>query len=162
MGFTSVSLWTAFFLFVAGIVHAEEKITIGSVEDVILLPWGQKIPARIDTGAATSSLDARELVIHDGVAEFKLPEQLGGLQLRLPVVEWKHIRSAEAREDRPVVEIDLCMGSKRLRVRANLNDRSQVKYPLILGRNALKKHFVVDCMQERCLPPPSCPEVLSR
>jgi hypothetical protein len=162
MGLIMVSTGTALFLFVAGIVHAEEKVTIGLVEDVILLPWGLKIPARIDTGAATSSLDARELIVHDGVAEFKLPEQFGSLQLRLPVVEWKHVRSAEAQEKRPVVEIDLCMGSKRIRVRANLNDRSQVKYPLILGRSALRKNFVVDCMQERCLPPPDCPEVRSQ
>lgn len=161
MGFISVLIWTALFLFVAGIVHAEEKVTIGLVEDVILLPWGLKIPARIDTGAATSSLDARELVIHDGIAEFKLPDQFGNVQLRLPVVEWKHVRSAEAQEKRPVVEIELCMGSKRLHIKANLNDRSQVKYPLILGRSALRKNFVVDCMKERCLPPPSCPEVPS-
>jgi len=161
MGFISVLIWTALFLFVAGIVHAEEKVTIGLVEDVILLPWGLKIPARIDTGAATSSLDARELVIHDGIAEFKLPDQFGNVQLRLPVVEWKHVRSAEAQEKRPVVEIELCMGSRRFHIKANLNDRSQVKYPLILGRSALRKNFVVDCMKERCLPPPSCPEVPS-
>lgn len=35
---------------------AEEKIAIGLLEDMILLPWGVKLPARIDTGAATSSL----------------------------------------------------------------------------------------------------------
>jgi hypothetical protein len=139
-------------------VESAERITIGLVEDVILLPWGVRIPARIDTGAATSSLDARGLAINDNIAEFRLPERYGGLLLRLPIVDWKTIRSAEARDRRPVVEIKLCVGPKRLRARVNLNDRSQVKYPLILGRDVLRKNFVVDCMKSHCAPP-ACPEV---
>jgi hypothetical protein len=140
---------------------ADEKISIGLVEDVILLPWGVKLPARIDTGAATSSLDARELKIHDNIAEFKLPKKYGGAQLTLPVVGWKTIRSAESRERRPIVEMELCVGPKRLLINVNLNDRSVVKYPLILGRNVLKENFVVDCMHSHCLPP-SCLEVPSQ
>jgi len=139
-------------------VNAEEKITIGAIEDVILLPWGIKMPARIDTGAARSSLDARELVIMDDVAEFKVPKKYGGQKLRLPIVGWVHVRSAEARERRPVVEITLCVGPKQIRAEVNLNDRSIVMYPLVIGRDILKENFVVDCHQSRCLPP-SCPEV---
>ena len=142
-------------------MESAERITIGLVEDVILLPWGVRIPARIDTGAATSSLDARKLTIMENIAEFRLPEKYGGLQLRLPIVDWKTIRSAEARDRRPVVEIKLCVGTKHLRARVNLNDRSQVKYPLILGRDVLRKHFVVDCMKSHCAPP-TCPEVSSK
>ena len=139
----------------------EEKITIGEVEDVVLMPWGVRLPARIDTGAATSSLDARELKIKNNMAEFKLPQKYGGLQLRLPVTEWQDIRSADFREKRPVVEITFCMGPKLINTRVTLNDRSRVRYPLIIGRNVLKDTFVVDCMQSNCLPP-SCPEVSSK
>ena len=38
-----------------------------------------------------------------------------------------------------------------MRVQANLNDRSQLEYPLNLGRNVLKQGFIVDCAQERIL-----------
>lgn len=145
------------FLFPAAMVTAEEKIPIGEVEDVILIPWGVRLPARIDTGAATSSLDARDLAVKNNMAEFRLPEEYGGLRLYLPVTEWQDIRSADFRERRPVVEIELCIGSEVLRIKVNLNDRSAVKYSLILGRNALKENFVVDCAQSHCLPP-SCPE----
>jgi len=141
-----------------GTVESAERVTIGLVEDVIPLPWGVRIPARIDTGAATSSLDARELTVKENMAEFKLPAKYGGMQLHLPIVDWKTIRSAEARDRRPVVEIDLCIGPKNLRALVNLNDRSQVKYPLILGRNVLRKNFAVDCMKSHCAPP-TCPEV---
>lgn len=138
-----------------------DKITVGYVEDVILLPWGIKIPARIDTGATTSSLDVRELSVKGRTAEFKLPEQYGGLSLRLPIIKWKTVRSAEAKEDRPVVKIEICLGSKRIRTLVNLNDRSKVRYPLLLGRNTLKSHFVVDCDKSHCTTP-DCPEVIAK
>lgn len=133
-------------LFPSENVNAGERITIGEVEDVILIPWRVKLPARIDTGAATSSLDARELKVKNNIAEFKLPKKYGGLLLRLPVVEWQNIRSADFKERRPVVEITLCMGPKLIRTQVTLNDRSLVRYPLIIGRNILKDNFIVDCM----------------
>lgn len=153
-----LSLTGLLFAVTAGVVNAGEKITVGEVEDVILMPWGVKLPARIDTGAATSSLDARELKVKNNMAEFKLPEKYGDLQLRLPVVGWQTIRSADFKERRPVVEITVCMGPKLIRAQVTLNDRSTVSYPLIVGRNILRENFVVDCMQSRCLPSPSCPE----
>jgi hypothetical protein len=138
-------------------VGAEGKIAIGLVEEIILMPWGVRMPARIDTGAAMSSLDARDLVVKGDIVEFKLPKKYGGMQLRLPIVAWKTVRSAEARDRRPVVMLEFCLGSKHIQTHVNLNDRSQVKYPFLVGRNALKKDFIVDCVKERCAPP-TCPE----
>lgn len=132
---------------------SEKSISVGLVEHVVLIPWGITLPARIDTGAATSSLDARDLEVHDDVAEFSLPEKYGGKRLRVPVVGWKIVRSAESREKRPIVEMDLCLGPKVIRTRVNLNDRSRMRYPLIVGRNTLSHHFVVDCMKSFCTPP---------
>jgi len=144
--------------FAIGTAVAGERITIGEVEDVVLLPWGIKLPARIDTGAATSSLDARDLKVRNNMVEFKLAKKYGSLRLRLPVLEWQSIRSADFRERRPVVEVTLCMGSKLIRTHVTLNDRSMVKYPLIVGRNILKENFIVDCTRTNCLQP-SCPEI---
>ena len=140
--------------------RAAEKITIGEVEEVILLPWRVKLPARIDTGAATSSLDARDLKVKNNIAEFKLPKKYGGILLRLPVTDWTHVRGADFKERRPVVEITLCMGPKLIHTQVTLNDRSTVRYPLIIGRNVLKDNFVVDCTASNCFPP-SCPEAPS-
>jgi hypothetical protein len=148
-------------LLVSGKGEAGDKITVGEVEEVVLMPWGVRLPARIDTGADTSSLDARELKVKNNIAEFRLPNRYGGLELHLPVKAWQNIRSADFKEKRPVVEITFCMGPKILHVRVNLNDRSTVKYPLILGRNALKDYFIVDCERSHCLPP-SCPEEFSK
>jgi len=148
--------WSMLFFLVPRVLNAEEKIIIGALEDVILLPWGVKLPARVDTGAAKSSLDARELKVRDNVVEFKLPQKYGGLRLRLPIIEWRHVRSPDGRGRRPVVELEICLGSRRIRTQVNLTDRSMVKYPLILGRNFLKEEYVVD-VKRRKTAPPSCP-----
>ncbi len=137
---------------------AQERITIGLVEELILLPWMVKIPARVDTGAAVSSLDVRGLTVKGKTAEFNIAPKYGGSRIIMPIVGWQRVRSAESWEKRPVVEIDLCVGPKKLRARVNLNDRSQVKYPFLIGRNILKEGFVVDCMKEYCNPP-HCPDL---
>jgi hypothetical protein len=56
-------LLLGFFLLSGGHgAQGQDKIRIGLVEDIILLNWGIRMPARIDTGAAQSSLDAREFM----------------------------------------------------------------------------------------------------
>jgi hypothetical protein len=43
--------------------EAGEKLSVGLVEEVVLLPWGVRLPARVDTGAAMTSLDARNIEV---------------------------------------------------------------------------------------------------
>jgi hypothetical protein len=145
-------------LLVPAAADADEKILIGGIEEVVLLPWGVKLPARIDTGATKTSLDARELKVQDDMVEFTLPKKHGGLHLRLPIIEWRHIRTPEGLEPRPVVELEICLGSRRIRTEVNLADRSMVKYPLILGRNFLKENYIVDVKRRRTAPP-NCPGI---
>ncbi len=138
-----------------------EKVRLGAVENVVLLPWGVAMPARIDTGAATSSLDARNIAIKGKTVEFNLAPEYGGRKISLPLLKLKTVKSAEAKDQRPVVIVELCIGSRRVRTRMNLNDRSKVKYPILIGRNTLMRDFVVDCGTSYCTQP-SCPEVAPR
>ena len=152
---------TALLPLAAGTVDAAEKVTIGAVEDVIVLPWNLTLPARIDTGALTSSLDARELTVRDNKALFRLRNEYGSLRLSLPIIEWRYIRSAIGRERRPVVEVEICLGRKRFRTQVTLKDRSRVLYPLIVGRRALQGRFLVDVSRSNVFPP-TCPEARSQ
>lgn len=129
------------------------KTTVGVVEDVILSPWGISFPARIDTGADLSSMDARDLVVRNNVADFKLGKRYGGLQLQLPVVDWRHIQTAMGTEKRPVVEISICLGSKLFRTLATLKDRSEMVYPFLVGRSALEGKFLVDPSRSKAAQP---------
>jgi hypothetical protein len=146
---------------VTGAVDAQDRVTIGLVEDVVLMPWKIRLPARIDTGAAVSSLDARGLKVIDQEVEFVLPSKYGGQKFRLPIADWHTVRSAEAKERRPIIEIELCIGPKLIRARVNLNDRTRMKYPFLLGRNVLMENFVVDCDRTYCAPP-KCLEETSK
>jgi hypothetical protein len=157
LGLFTACLLVTFSLIAPGKIRAKEEVTIGRIENVILLPWGVKLPARIDTGATVSSLDARELRIEGDWVEFKLREKYGSLKLRLPIVDWHHVKSPSAKQRRPVVEVNLCIGSRKIRTRVNLTDRSMVKYPLILGRSILKEGFVVDVRKSKIVRP-VCPE----
>ena len=135
---------------------SEPKITVGVVEEVILSPWGVSFPARIDTGADLSSLDARDIVVRDNVAEFKLGKRWGSRRLQLPVVEWRRIQTATGTEKRPVVEISICLGSKLFRTPATLKDRSEMMYPFLVGRSALMGNFLVDPSRSKAAQP-TCP-----
>ncbi len=153
-----LAVLASFLLFPPERARAEAKVTIGTIEDVVLLPWRVKLPARIDTGAAKSSLDAQELKVHGDTAEFRLPRKYGGRHLRLPIVEWRHVRTSDGLERRPVVELEICLGSNRIRTLVNLADRSMVKYPLILGRSFLKENYVVDVKRRRTSTP-NCADI---
>ncbi len=130
----------------------QPKTVIGGVEEVVLFPWGLKLPARIDTGSGLTSLDVRDLIVNNKVAQFRLSEKYGNILISLPVIRTVKVRSADSHERRPVVEIELCLGSRRMRVQSTLNNRSGVEYPIILGRNVLTQGFIIDCAEERILP----------
>jgi hypothetical protein len=130
---------------------------VGYVEDVVLLPWGIKLPARVDTGASMTSLDARNITVKENVVSFKLPAPFSEREFELPIVRWGHVKSSMGIQKRPVVEIELCVGSEKLKVTVNLNDRSGVRYPLIIGRNLLRQGFVVESSKKNLLPP-ACEE----
>ncbi len=142
-------------------VHAmtetKEKIRVGGIEEVVLLPWGIRLPARVDTGATRSSLDARDIRAVGDMIEFRLPEKYGGTRLRAPVKGRRNIRTAHGVMKRFVVEIELCIGAKRIPTSINLaHDRSKMSYPLLIGRDVLINDFIVDVSESNLLPP-TCP-----
>lgn len=141
----SIWLLPVFFMAVALPAAASEKKTIGEVEELILLPWGVAIEARIDTGAATSSLDVCEVGVKGKVVKFTLPDRCGGAKYTLPLKGWKQVKSASGQSRRPVVEIEICIAGQQIPTRVTLTDRSFLEYPFLLGRNTLLQgKFTVD------------------
>lgn len=137
--------------------HGAEKIVIGEVEHVALSPWGVSLDARIDTGACTSSLDARDVVVSGKTVRFTLPEKAGGTKAELPLIGWQRIRGAgRAGQRRPVVEIEICLGGKKFKTPFTLADRARMDYPILVGRQAITGDFVVDVSKSHLYPHP-CP-----
>lgn len=133
--------------------ETREKITIGAVEEIVLFPWKIKMPARIDTGAARSCLDARDIRIDGNMVEFRISDQYGGKILRAPLKGRCRVRSAHGLTKRAVVEIEICIGSRRFLTTVNLVDRSGMEYPFLIGRNILAQGFIVDISRSNILPP---------
>lgn len=103
-----------------------EKIVVGLMEKVRLN--GHEVVARIDTGAARSSVDL------DLASKLKLG----------PIVSKSTIISSQGRSVRPVVKAKIEIGGKRLNCFFNIVSRDHMRYKILIGRNILKRGFLVD------------------
>ena len=128
--------------------------TVGWLESVTILPGSRVLDAKLDTGADTSSLDARGIQVLQKNGEdwfqFKIGSDAQPVQHK--VERWVGIRGAGGREQRPVVRLSLCVGSKIYDEEFTLRDRSNMNYPVLLGRRTLahlppidvKKKYTLD------------------
>ncbi|SDJ53752.1 Uncharacterized conserved protein [Ferrimonas sediminum] len=135
--------------------HGMTKSIVGPVEHLTLGKASVRYLARIDTGAATTSLHAVNVRISDSsarasdnigkVVRFTSRNELGQAQsLAAVVVDVIRVRNAQGTESRYVVELPLTFNGHTREVRVNLRDRSRMKYKLLLGRNWLSGHHLVD------------------
>lgn len=129
---------------------------IGAVEYVDLDDAGLVVKARIDTGAGLTSVNAEIVEVRppeNGKPEriaFRVVDESGKASektLERTVVEWVNIKKKGSAGfiRRPVVRLDFCLGGKRIEARANLADRGEFLYPVLIGRNVLTTGgFLVD------------------
>jgi len=85
------------------------------------------VPVKIDTGAWRTTID------------ISLAQSLG---LHSPVIRRGTVRSALGRMERQIIELTMNLHDKRIKTQAYLADRSQLKYPMIIGRRDLKGFLV--------------------
>lgn len=126
--------------------------TIGWRELVHLPELGLRgIPAKIDTGARTSALHATIL------EEF---ERDGELFVRFAVdfetpnvrqvceavhIDWRGVTSSNGETQlRRIIKTPLKIGPVRFRAEISLTDRSDMRFPMLIGRSSLRRRFVVD------------------
>ncbi|MFT4283103.1 MAG: RimK/LysX family protein [Candidatus Woesearchaeota archaeon] len=114
----------------------EKKEIIGMVEEVKIsnLSNEESISdlARIDTGAAKSSIDLKL------AAKLKLG----------PIIEHSKVRNSHGNTIRPVIEAKIEIGKKIIIEKFNIVDRSKMKYNILVGRNVLKNGFLIDATRE--------------
>lgn len=138
---------------------------LGWVENARLPDPGLELKAKLDTGAETSSLDARVLkkFRKDGKrwVRFVVVDRDKGEEF---VIVRERVRTIGvvqhdgSRQTRPVVMLEVCIAGQSLKTEVSLIDRSEFNYPLLLGRNALASFALVDASntflsEHGCEPP---------
>lgn len=127
-----------------------KKLVIGEQEEVYFPVLDLSLEARVDTGATTTSVDAREIVgfERDGKkwVRFEMYKKDGTIiKVKRPVIKKIKVkRHGGEGQERYVVKMRLNISSKSYFVEVSLTDRSQYKLPVLVGRNFLKGNLVVD------------------
>lgn len=130
-----------------------DPVEIGWAEVVDLPDLGlSRIRAKIDTGAATSSIHAtrlRPFETDNGLfVEFWFRAHKGeaARKYRAPAVAQRAIKSSNgAVEMRYVIETTMKLGSYIWTGHLTLANRGKMAFPILIGRRALKRGFRVNC-----------------
>ncbi|MFT5291075.1 MAG: hypothetical protein ACI8QS_002188 [Planctomycetota bacterium] len=132
----------------------KDRIVIGWREWVALPDLGVRaIKAKVDTGARTSSLHAFDLepFREDSLdmVRFKIhPEQRSSKRektVKAPVHEWRNVRSSSGEAElRPVILTTIEIFGESWEVELTLTRRDTMGFRMLLGRQAVRGHIVVD------------------
>jgi hypothetical protein len=114
---------------------------------------GAVIRAKVDTGARTAALHAFGLEIFEKeereYARFAIhPDHRSpgpAMIVETPVLGHRTVRNPGGRsEERPIIRTKLVMGGYRFTAEVNLTRRDMMGIPMLLGRQTLRRRFVVD------------------
>lgn len=112
---------------------------------------GVEVDGKVDSGATTSSLHANQIQTRGNQVTFT-SNALGDKKYTLDLVGNQEVHSADGgASHRPVVQIDIEIEGIPLQgVEFNLNDRSNMDTPILLGQNVLKAgNFVIDVAKDK-------------
>lgn len=144
--------------------NGTEKMIVGSVERIRVMPPGVTLTARIDSGADSSSLSAANMVFLERDGEdwvrFDLITDGESHTMERRVLRFVRVFQQSDTEGvrRPVVRFRIQFGDILGVFEFNLSDRRHLEHPVILGRNLLVDLVVVDVAQKFTQPLPDLGE----
>lgn len=104
-----------------------------------------KIRAKIDTGARTSALHATHIKFTEIKGEPYVYFSVGHTKCQAKLVEMRMVtNSGGQQEKRPVIETTIAMGGYQFNIEITLTNRTPMRFPMLLGRQALKHRFYID------------------
>ena len=132
-----------------------DKFVIGEIEKVLVDPPQQTFMARIDTGAAGTSIHASNITAfeRDGRdwVRFQIdhPSIKTAFVIERPLARTVRIKQAgsEIVERRLVVKMTITLGSMTEQVDVSLSERAAMTHPVLIGRNFLRNLAIVDVSQ---------------
>lgn len=142
-------------------VDVKELSIAGYVENVTIYPENLTFESRMDTGATTSSLNAlnQKRFERDGKEWIRFDVVDPDNDKKKITLEREIVRNVRIiRHDgnhqrRPVVKMGFCIGDKYREGDVSLQDRSELTYQLLVGRNHMKNSVLVDSGHKHLLDP---------
>ena len=128
------------------------------------------IKAKIDTGAASSSLHAFQLQRFERGGEPWVRFEIHPLQRSRDAAVWaeaplageKLVRNPGGRQElRPFVDTEVAWNGHVWKIRLNLTSRDEMGFRMLLGREAVRRRFLVDPGRSFLGDSPSPPETKS-
>ncbi|WP_320152213.1 RimK/LysX family protein [uncultured Tolumonas sp.] len=129
------------------------KMILGETEWIYVEEANGNFMSRIDTGATTSSISAHDVTVFEREGrrwvKFIMPID-GGKEVNVeaPFVKYIRIRQANGLEDRPIVRMTIRIGTVTEKADFSLTDRSNMDFPVLMGREFIKDVAVVDVARE--------------
>ena len=126
-----------------------KKEVLGRMAVVCIPEWDISIKAKIDTGAYLVSLHVSNLTLvkkSPPTVRFRTIDADGNEHtIEARVVRHVKVRSSFGhRSQRPAVRARLCLGAQAVDAIVSLADRSDMRFPMLIGRKVLKGRFIVD------------------
>lgn len=113
-----------------------------------------ELDAKIDTGADSNALHCDDIFIDDeNFVHFTLLDEIHpayhGKKMKLPLHKLKKVKSSNGTiQLRPSIKVSISFLGKRYKTIISLTNRSDMKYPMLIGRKFLSGRFLVDVSEE--------------
>jgi hypothetical protein len=106
------------------------------------------IKTKLDTGARTSALHATQIQSFEESGQLWVSFVVQADQVyscKVRVMDQRSVKDSGGRSQlRYVIETSLKVGDQSFPIEVSLSDRTDMRFPLLLGRSALKGRFLVD------------------
>lgn len=127
---------------------SNDKPIIGRVEYIHVVSADITQKAKIDTGAKTTSIDAKDILRFERDGKEWVKFKFANKIIEKPLVKDIFIkRHGTKSQERPVIQLRLKLGDISRNVNVTLANRSKYIYPILIGRNFIKDAFLVDVSQ---------------
>ena len=132
-----------------------QKKVIGKREIVSILDLELfDLDAKVDTGADSNSLHCDDIFIDDeNFVHFTLLDKVHpayhGKKIKMPLYKLKKVKSSNGSVQlRASIKVDMLFFGRKYKTVISLTDRSDMKYPMLIGRKFLSERFLVDVSLE--------------